>query len=304
VAAIFTAFGLAVRSELPLPELPVLPAATTPDVTVRLGEAGAADPGARWIGGVFQAKGQDCLYRVEGVGRFRIRDGHEILVEPDAAADAASLRGCILGGAFGALLHQRRLLPLHASVLRIGGSVVALAGAGGAGKSTLAVTLLRRGHGLLGDDLCAVAHGADGRPITWTGVPRLKLRPDAAARTQDPALDGTPDNAQKHHLILRAEDRQDASRLGAVYILERATAPCDPHLTPLSRAAALRAILANIYRPNLGRAVDGGGAQFRIAASLAACARIRQLRFFADAAQIGQVAAAIEADAARLLREG
>lgn len=297
MAGVFGAFGLAVRSELALPELPALAAETAADVEVGFGDAGPADPGLRWIGGVFQAKGDDCLYRVDDVGRFRIRRGRQILIEPGAAADAASLRLHLLGGAFAALMHQRGLLPLHASTVRIGERVVALAGVGGAGKSSLAAALLGAGHRLLGDDICAVASGADGRPITWNGIPRLKLRADAAARTQDPALERTPDIAGKRHLIAPADDRRGATALNAVYVLQRTPGPCDLRLQPLAGDAALRAILSNIYRPSLGRAVDGGRAQFQIAGQLAAGARVSRLRFWPDAERLGELVAAVEADA-------
>jgi len=294
--SVFGAFGLAIRSELALPELPGLPVDGAPDVDIRFGDAGPPDAGLRWIGGVFQAAGDNCLYNVADVARFRIRRGRELIVEPAQAAEAATVRLYLLGGALGAVLHQRGLAPLHASTVRMRDIAVSLAGASGSGKSSLAAALLGRGHRLLGDDLCAVAAGAHGRPTTWPGVQRLKLRPDAAARTAESGLEAAPDIALKRHLIVPAEERRDSLALGAVYVIQRATAPCDPQIQPLRDSAAMSAIISNIYRPNLGRAVDGGGAQLRMAARLADSARICRLRFFPDPARIGDVAAAVEAD--------
>lgn len=55
-----------------------------------------------------------------------------------------------------ALRIQSGVLFLHGASACIGGAGVLLAGRAGAGKTTLALTLASRGHGLLGDDLAAL----------------------------------------------------------------------------------------------------------------------------------------------------
>lgn len=67
---------------------------------------------------------------------------------------------------------------LHASCVDIGGRAVAIAAPGGSGKTTLAGTLLRRGHGLLAEDVTIVDES--GRVLP--GPDLLRLRPDVAPK--------------------------------------------------------------------------------------------------------------------------
>lgn len=55
-----------------------------------------------------------------------------------------------------ALRSQSGVLFLHGASVRVGGAGVFLSGRAGSGKTTLALTLASRGHGLLGDDLAAL----------------------------------------------------------------------------------------------------------------------------------------------------
>ena len=67
------------------------------------------------------------------------------------------LRLYILGTCMGAILMQRKILPLHGSAVDIDGKVYAIVGDSGAGKSTLASALLKHGYQLVSDDVIAVS---------------------------------------------------------------------------------------------------------------------------------------------------
>ena len=56
----------------------------------------------------------------------------------------------------GAILMQRKILPLHGSAIAIDGKAYAIVGDSGAGKSTLASAFLKRGYQLLSDDVITV----------------------------------------------------------------------------------------------------------------------------------------------------
>ena len=57
----------------------------------------------------------------------------------------------------GAILMQRKILPLHGSAIAIDGKAYAIVGDSGAGKSTLASAFLNKGYQLLSDDVIAVS---------------------------------------------------------------------------------------------------------------------------------------------------
>lgn len=54
--------------------------------------------------------------KLPGVGKFLIRNGQEIIVEPEVGISENVLRPCILGSAMVVLLQQRGFLVLHASM--------------------------------------------------------------------------------------------------------------------------------------------------------------------------------------------
>jgi hypothetical protein len=86
----------------------------------------------------------------------------------------------LLGPVLGALIRLRGTLALHASVVRAGNSAIAVAGAKGAGKSTLVAALHQRGHALIADDIAALVE--TGRHfLVQPGIVRLRLWPSSIA---------------------------------------------------------------------------------------------------------------------------
>jgi hypothetical protein len=67
---------------------------------------------------------------------------------------------------------------LHAAAVRTPAGVVAIVGASGAGKSTLAAELVRRGHGLVGDDVLVLGRSGDA-VVAFPGGAHLSLEPGA-----------------------------------------------------------------------------------------------------------------------------
>jgi len=174
---LYTAFGLSIRSELRLTELPQTIGKTgAADVEIELGDLSAAwrtygdpDDYYAYLDGQF-------LFHVPDVAIYSIRGGKHIVVSPFAGAEEQSLRVYLLGTCMGAILMQRRTLPLHGSAVVIDGQAYAFVGESGAGKSTLAAAFRNRGYRLLSDDVIAVTVGADGNtPIVIPAYPQQKL---------------------------------------------------------------------------------------------------------------------------------
>ena len=177
----YTAYGLAIRSALPLPELVAGEAGASVDVVVRLGSLGRRPPEIDNREGCFHATSEEAYLFWRGIGTFMVRGGHEIVVEPAPGVEERVLRLFVLGSALGVLLHQRGLLVLHASVVGVSGGAVAFLGGSGWGKSTTAAAMHMRGHGILTDDVAALDVDGMGNPIVLPAFPRLKLCVEAAA---------------------------------------------------------------------------------------------------------------------------
>lgn len=175
----YRAHGLAIRSEVELPELAPGPAPA--DVVVRVGAIADSPPAGRPEDVVVRAiPGEICL-RCPETGTFRLRGGREITVDAQPGADAALLRAYLLGPVLALLLHQRGFLVLHASGVAMDGGAVLFLGSSGCGKSTTVAALHARGHPVVADDVIAVDLAGPHAPVALPGFPQLRLWPDALA---------------------------------------------------------------------------------------------------------------------------
>ncbi len=113
------------------------------------------------------------------LGRFLVKYGRNIVIEPAPGIDEAILRAAILGPVISVLLRQRGLLVLHGSSIAIGGQVVAFLGHSGWGKSTLAHAFYNQGYSFLTDDVMAI-NVAENHPMSFPGFPQVRLLPDSA----------------------------------------------------------------------------------------------------------------------------
>lgn len=215
--------------------------------------------------------GEGLVLNLPGLVRFTVVGGTEILVEAEADAPARNVRLYLLGSAFGALLHQRGLLPLHANVIDLGGRAVAFMGASGAGKSTLAAWFGARGYRILADDVCVVARGEAG-PLAVPGLPRLRLWRDALeARAMNPDDYARSFDDQDKFDVPASGGGGEAVPLAAVYTLVRG----NPGIGRLVGARAVEALVANTYRGEYVGAIGGTARHF------ADCVRIaRQVPVF------------------------
>lgn len=176
---LYKAFGLAVTSEIPLPELPYVgDEADSIDVEIKM-----ADLSRQWVelskaGDSFVIKENLIMFRAPNVATFSILEGNTITVSPEKSADEDQIRLYLLGTCMGALLMQRAILPLHGSVVAIDGKAYAFVGERGAGKSTLAAAFLNKGYRLLSDDVIAVSLDKENVPQVTPSYPQQKLWQD------------------------------------------------------------------------------------------------------------------------------
>jgi hypothetical protein len=166
----YSLFGLRVRSELALPELVPATGDEPADVLIRFGQAGAGEAEA----GLHNAD-DDLLYVAPDVGAYRIAGGKEIIVEPIPGTPERNIRLYLLGSAFGALLPQRGLLPLHANALEVDGRAVAVKGPAGEGKATVADWFDDDGHRNVADDVYVEKVIADLRAYVYNGLARRSV---------------------------------------------------------------------------------------------------------------------------------
>jgi hypothetical protein len=248
------AYGLAIQSELPLPDAPGTNAEA--QVIFRMGKVAKpeGDPNAERL---YQIDRKNFHVFWRGVGTFLIRVGSEVVFEPDPDTEEAILRLYLLGPVLGILLHQRGFLVLHASVVSIAGAAVGFLGEKGWGKSTTAAALNARGHALIADDILAIHPDKDSLPMVQPGLSQFKLWPEAVAASFG-------DDATKlARLHSKAEKRIRPAFVGSsprlaplrrLYLLDAGACLVS---VPLSSSAALMTLVRHSYLAHLMPALEG-----------------------------------------------
>lgn len=147
-------YGYDVESEL---ELDVYEANfEQSDVTIKIGKVNKnlIELKNEWFH--FSEKDNRFIFYIKKIGTCDIIGGKDIIIEPDEGALDSSVRLVILGLAFGILMQQRGVFPLHGSTVDLGDSCLTLIGHSRAGKTSLATGFIEHGFKLLADDVSRI----------------------------------------------------------------------------------------------------------------------------------------------------
>ena len=179
---------------------------------------------------------------------FRIQGGNQILISRETKTEDSDINLFLVGSAWGVLLHQRELIPLHCSAIGTGGQAAAFVGQSGAGKSTLAAGLSNRGYGHLCDDVCML-NPKDKDMLVYPMPKGLKLWRGAADALNIPtgARVGTHPDLDKFYVKPAGGSLSDPQTLKVIYVIqEHEDGPA--RITPLSGAERFSALFENVYR--------------------------------------------------------
>jgi hypothetical protein len=195
----------------------------------------------------------------------------------------------LLGPVLGILLRLRGVTCLHASAVAFGENAVAFVGSEGAGKSTTAAALARRGHAILSDDVVALTERT-GSFFIHPAYPYLCLWPESVESLYGSA-DALPQfsaNYDKRCLSLGKQKLRFAERalpLAAIYILGERRGDPAPLVEELTPQKAFLALVANAFATNT---LDSGmrAKEFQILARVAPSVPIRALHAHDDAGRL------------------
>lgn len=198
-------------------------------------------PGAN--GGVFAycgAAGERYSMSLPGLATLEFGGDGPVMASPCVGADEPAVAEAYWRDALPLVLHARGWEVLHASAVETSRGVVAFCGDSGAGKSTIAYALHRRGFPLWADD--AVALDVTSPAIVARRLPfEVRLRPASAARFDL--------GARAVRLADPAASRAAASPLAGLCLLERGSVAS---LRALAASAAYPRALAQAFCFQLG----------------------------------------------------
>jgi hypothetical protein len=272
VGPCYTAYGLCLSSNEPLPGLLEVSESPNPDIRICWNERPPWYPASEEIyrqrfytSPVVDPAGRHSIsvWKVPSAPGFHIvyDDGTEFFLDsqgtkiwatwPDTLSieDAAVfLRGPILGF----VLRLRGQIPLHASAVDIEGRALLLMGAPGAGKSTTAACFARMGYPLLSDDIVPLLEQG-GFFLAQSGYPYVCLWPQSVE-----ALFGSADslplitpNWTKRFLSLKETEGSFTSKalpISAIcWLDEPREAPGPPEIEGLAPRDGFIVLVGNSY---------------------------------------------------------
>ncbi len=247
----YTAYGLNIGSELVLPELQTSTDDSEINIIIRFGSVNCflPEPFESWS--YFQLARESAYLSWKVVGKFQVRSGREIIIEPFPNVEEQIIRLPLLGSVLAMALHQRQLLVLHGSAVAINDGAAIFIGAKGQGKSTMAATLYGRGHQLIADDVAAVKINDLGIHTLIPGFPQIKLWPEAAKA----ALGDEAETLRRIHPEVEKRARPTFDRFTSIplpvkriYVLGTGSVS---QIKPLKPQEAVTRLIANSYIPML-----------------------------------------------------
>jgi hypothetical protein len=177
----YKSFGLVFKSCIEHPEFIAEASTDRPDCTINFGEVPVKLSHPDKIGGVYQSQGNQFLLKVENVGRYLIENGDTITIDKMPAATDRETIIFLWASAMAALLHQRGILIVHGSTVKIGESAIIFSGRSGSGKSTMASAFSSLEDSfMVSDDISAIRINETGIPVVLPGYPMMKLWRDSS----------------------------------------------------------------------------------------------------------------------------
>jgi len=175
--------GLRIESELPLP-LPVCRLAPgDPDLVVLFGGFEVPDGNTQFpwdVGGaVYGVVTEGILIRAKREADFLVTESSIRVGRSSASKE--DLGDLVVRMALGFVLQSRSMLAFHGAAASRGGKAIAIFGERGAGKSTTALGLAKRGWGLLCDDIVVIEPNGN----VPRGAARVRLNADSYNRLMD-----------------------------------------------------------------------------------------------------------------------
>ena len=218
---------------------------------------------ARYLGGLADGDGsalidirlhprRGILFTAPAHGRYAIEPGtRRVMCAPKAGPDWHWQR-MLIGQVLPLVAAVRGFHVLHASAIVIDGRAVALSGAPGAGKSTLALELALQGHEILAEDVLSLR--LDGAAvIAEPGVSLVNLRPteDAERAVRE---GGFSVLGRSHKLHVDLPRASEPLPLSALLLLEDADDDA-PLVEPVPAPSATE-IISTSFVPYLTREQD------------------------------------------------
>lgn len=248
----YWAFGLKVAAEIEFPELYPISEEVYPDVIILLGNVPAEIQVENGFNSDHITIGKDLfLLHIKEVASYFVVEGSRITVSIHSNASLNEVRLFCLSNAFAALLHQRKLIPLHAAGFSFNEKVVMLLGPSGIGKSTTLAALMKKGYAPFSDDICIPHKNASGEWFVTSSYPMLKYWEEMMNKFD--IVDSTKkfrlrDDLNKYGIFFHEKFSCEPQRIKLLILLQEDLQSESVTLEKITGIEAFRRLHAEAYR--------------------------------------------------------
>jgi hypothetical protein len=245
-------------------------------VDVSLGPVPLALDEARLRGPRFQACQGRFLYYPEPGCRILVLDGVKVSVAIAEPFSTELLPGYFEQAILAALLHQRGLLPLHASAVRVDGKAQLFLGKSRAGKSSAAALLTLDGYDPICDDVCAVEAPTIGYASVSGASGYLKIPAELSDQFSSYDLQRLVEPDRERFRVHLGSAGLGATPIEHLTVLE-ASLDGQFEWSCLAPQEALEELVKHTYRPRLVRGLGVRSTHWKQCCQLAASAQVHKL---------------------------
>lgn len=250
-------FGLHLYSQIEFPEL-LTTATTNADVEICLENAPLSIDGSSFSSANFSytINDHELLFIVKDVARYYACNGSRISIEIlSASEEERTIRLYVLATVMAAILLQRLQLPLHASAIIKGDTLILLSGDSGAGKSTLLAELIKTGYRVFSDDVVVLkTDDTSSKVLATASYPMIKLWNDSIDKLSHDSFSNRSFKVRydldKYGFFFHSSFDTGSHPISKIVVLKKGEQD-NFTLKELKSGEAFKAITKQVYRPML-----------------------------------------------------
>ena len=219
-----------------------------PDTTVKIVTQKKEVKTPCYDDGYYRINEHEFSMDVENVGYFYAAHGNSVEVTPYEGVDDATLDVYLNGSSYGAILHQRGILTMHASSFKFREKGILLCGESGAGKSSLTTAFVLEDNPFLTDDVTPILV-ENGRPMILAMSDRVKLWNDSLEQLNQSskALKRIDPETEKYYFPI-AQRKNKTFQVHHIFLLE--IHPTEEFIMEeITGAEKVTTLREQIYRP-------------------------------------------------------
>lgn len=266
---VFYSNGLYLKSVIHFPEFQVV--SHLVDVAIEYGFISDILVNANYADDFQQINFDNYQLNIPNVAKFLVIGKNLVIIDPYPNADEATIRMFFTSSILPVLVHLHHLLPLHSCCINVKGNAFLIGGVSGAGKSTFALGMHRKGYDILNDDVSTIGFDTTGYPIAYLGYRQIKLLTESLENYGYEISEFEKLNTEitKFRFPLNDEMKDDYLPVKAIFLFEHDPNKFEIDVQELKGMEAFLQLTKNTFRVELLRELGKKQVHFELCTNIA-----------------------------------